>query len=95
MYPELKGRVALVTGGASGLGAAVVGHLLREGVRVVVADLHASDASGGVAGVLAPIKAAMRSTIRRQKLRGGGSSGAEMVAVSDMPGMLASFRTVR
>lgn len=52
MYPELKERVALVTGGASGLGATVVRRLLAEGVAVVVADLHHPDthAAQGVSG---------------------------------------------
>jgi NAD(P)-dependent dehydrogenase (short-subunit alcohol dehydrogenase family) len=41
MYPELKGRTALVTGGSSGLGECVVQHLLRAGAQVAIADLHA------------------------------------------------------
>lgn len=35
----LSGRVALVTGGAAGIGKAVVKALHREGARVVVADI--------------------------------------------------------
>lgn len=35
---SLYGQVAIVTGGAGGFGAAVVGRLLAEGVRVVVVD---------------------------------------------------------
>lgn len=34
----LKGRVAVVTGGASGIGLAMATRFLREGMRVVVAD---------------------------------------------------------
>ena len=34
--------VALVTGGASGLGAATVARLLRQGASVVIADLTGS-----------------------------------------------------
>jgi NAD(P)-dependent dehydrogenase (short-subunit alcohol dehydrogenase family) len=37
---RLDGRVAVVTGGASGIGAATVARFLAEGARVVVADLH-------------------------------------------------------
>jgi 2-dehydro-3-deoxy-L-rhamnonate dehydrogenase (NAD+) len=35
------GRVALVTGGSSGIGEATVARLLREGARVATIDLHA------------------------------------------------------
>jgi NAD(P)-dependent dehydrogenase (short-subunit alcohol dehydrogenase family) len=37
---ELAGRVAVVTGGASGIGAAVVQRLAAQGARPVVWDLH-------------------------------------------------------
>ena len=38
---RLSGRVAVVTGGASGIGLASVRRLASEGARVVVADLNA------------------------------------------------------
>lgn len=38
-YPELKGQVAVVTGGAKGIGQGIVLRLAREGMRVVVADI--------------------------------------------------------
>ncbi|MCG8587774.1 MAG: glucose 1-dehydrogenase [Proteobacteria bacterium] len=37
---RLEGKVALITGGASGLGAASARHMIREGARVVLADLQ-------------------------------------------------------
>jgi len=37
---DIKGSVALVTGGASGLGAAVVEMLIEKGARVVIADMN-------------------------------------------------------
>lgn len=40
---ELHNRVAVVTGGASGLGAAAVRALVRAGARVAVLDLQTSD----------------------------------------------------
>jgi 2-hydroxycyclohexanecarboxyl-CoA dehydrogenase len=50
---RLEGRSALVTGGASGIGAATVRRLAAEGARVAVADLdpdRARDVSGEVEG---------------------------------------------
>jgi NAD(P)-dependent dehydrogenase (short-subunit alcohol dehydrogenase family) len=46
---ELTNKVALVTGGASGFGAAIAGALAREGCRVVIADLDRAAAEGAAA----------------------------------------------
>ena len=37
---DLAGKVAVVTGGAAGIGRGIVGALLDEGARVVVADIE-------------------------------------------------------
>lgn len=41
MTQQLEGKVAVVTGGASGIGEATVRQFVAEGARVVVADLQA------------------------------------------------------
>jgi NAD(P)-dependent dehydrogenase (short-subunit alcohol dehydrogenase family) len=40
---RLKGRVAIVTGGATGIGRAIAARLAQDGARVVVADLNKAD----------------------------------------------------
>jgi 3-oxoacyl-[acyl-carrier protein] reductase len=46
---RFSGRVALVTGGASGIGAAVASRLLAEGARVASLDLQAAETDGVLA----------------------------------------------
>jgi 3-oxoacyl-[acyl-carrier protein] reductase len=46
---RFSGRVALVTGGASGIGAAVASRLVAEGARVASLDLHAAETEGVLA----------------------------------------------
>ncbi len=45
-YPSLKGRAVVVTGGASGIGAAIVAAFARQGSRVAFVDIddEAADA---------------------------------------------------
>jgi rhamnulose-1-phosphate aldolase/alcohol dehydrogenase len=45
---ELTGKVALVTGGASGIGRAAAERLMAEGAQVVCADLNESDLKGAL-----------------------------------------------
>jgi NAD(P)-dependent dehydrogenase (short-subunit alcohol dehydrogenase family) len=40
-YPSLAGRVVLVTGGGSGIGASIVRHFCAQGARVAFVDIEA------------------------------------------------------
>jgi NAD(P)-dependent dehydrogenase (short-subunit alcohol dehydrogenase family) len=51
MVNELTGKVAIVTGGASGIGAGVVEKFVAEGARVVIADVE-RDRGEGLAATL-------------------------------------------
>jgi len=46
---QLRDRVAVITGGASGIGFATAEALAREGVRIVLADIERSALDGAVA----------------------------------------------
>jgi NAD(P)-dependent dehydrogenase (short-subunit alcohol dehydrogenase family) len=48
---RLEGAVAVVTGGAGGIGRGIVGALLRRGSRVVIADVEAGAVDSVVAGL--------------------------------------------
>ncbi len=50
---ELGGRIALVTGGASGIGRAVAGRLAAEGAHVAVADVDRQGAKAAAAEICA------------------------------------------
>lgn len=53
-YPELSGRVAVITGGAKGIGQGIATRLAGEGMRIVVADVD----EAGLAAFAADLRAA-------------------------------------
>lgn len=55
MSEEFDGLVAVVTGGASGIGAAVTSQLLARGARVAVLDLDVAGAHPDALGVIADV----------------------------------------
>jgi len=69
---KLAGKVAIVTGGASGMGRATVMRFLAEGAKVMVADLN--DANG----------AETSPSPRRRAMPTASPSGAAMSPRSQM-----------
>ena len=67
MRGEFEGLVALVTGGASGIGAAVAARLQADGARVAVLDLNADAAPEGQLGVVCDVSddASVRAAVTR------------------------------
>ncbi len=76
---EITGKVALVTGGSSGIGRATALALAREGARVAIADV---DVAGG------------EETVRQIQAAGGEAFFVES-DVSTPAGIQAMFDTVR
>ncbi|GAA1432763.1 SDR family oxidoreductase [Microlunatus lacustris] len=67
MNGELDGLVAVVTGGASGIGAAVAARLQADGARVAVLDLDADAAAEGQLAVVCDVSddASVRAAVAR------------------------------
>ena len=81
---ELKGAVAVVTGGASGLGLASAKQLLEKGAQVVIADL-ASSRGAAVADELGPAASFVPADV---------TSEADMTAVFDAATQRGTLRAL-
>jgi 2-keto-3-deoxy-L-fuconate dehydrogenase len=71
---EFEGLVALVTGGGSGIGAAIVAGLVEQGAKVAVLDRDTSRVPAGVLGVDGDVTddAAVRAGVERVVTELGG-----------------------
>lgn len=78
---DLTGLVAVVTGGASGLGAATVAELARRGARVAIIDRDAANA--GAAALVEVADLADDGSIRAAIARIGAALGAIDVLVNN------------
>ncbi len=79
---ELDGRVAIVTGGTSGIGRGTVERFVAEGARVVIADV-ATDGGEALAAALGP-----DAVFRRTDVSDPGQAGALVAAAVETFGGL-------
>jgi NAD(P)-dependent dehydrogenase (short-subunit alcohol dehydrogenase family) len=90
--PQLDGQVAIVTGGAKGIGRAIADRLAADGARIVIADLHgAEEAAGAYAdGVGVPVDVADEAAVERMAADVAGRCGRIDILVNNA-GLYASL----
>jgi len=69
---KLKNKVAVVTGGGSGIGAGICKQFRREGAKVAVCDISKENADKTIDINLKGTFNACQATVRRMKKQGGG-----------------------
>jgi NAD(P)-dependent dehydrogenase (short-subunit alcohol dehydrogenase family) len=67
---DLVGRVAVVTGAASGIGAAMVARFVGAGMRVVASDVDGDALAGAVGGMTGDVRAVVADVSRRVDVEG-------------------------
>ena len=94
-FPELKGRRAVVTGGATGIGRAIAAALSRQGVRVAIGDIDrgtAEQAANEIGGDAIAIALDVR---RREEVQAGFEKIAEAFGGYDILIANAGVSTMR
>ena len=82
---EIKGTTAIVTGGASGLGAATARLLAAQGAKVAIFDLHgeqAAQVASEIGGVACTCDVADEEQVKRAIVRASEKHGAARILVN-------------
>jgi len=98
---ELRGRIALVTGGARGIGLATAAELTRRGATAVILDLDAAAAAAAAAALPGPALGLAADVTDRAALQGATATAVErfggidvVVANAGIAAPPATFRAI-